>query len=93
MAAELAIGDEAQADPLLQRHRLPDRRILRLPQGLIADLPESMLAAQLQQPGGAQKTADMFGAEWRLLQLVVLPWVALACRRLGGAGGHLVSSE
>ena len=30
----------------------------------------------------------MFGAEWRLLQLVVLPWVALACRRLGGAGGH-----
>jgi hypothetical protein len=27
----------------------------------------------------------MFGAEWRMLQLVVLPWVALACRRLRGA--------
>jgi hypothetical protein len=27
----------------------------------------------------------MFGAERRLLRLVALPWVALACLRQGGA--------
>jgi hypothetical protein len=92
LAAELAIGDEAQTHPLLKRHRVPNGLILRQPQDGLAHLPEAMLAAQLQKPGRTKKAADMFGAEWRLLQLVVLPWVALACRRLGGAGAIISGS-
>ena len=65
-AAELAVGDAAEADLLLAAHHVPDRRVLDRAQGRGIDLAAGAARARLEQALRAQEAADMVGPiGWR----------------------------
>src|SRR6185312_8314948 len=65
-AAELAVGGRLEADALLHRDRLHDRRVLRLLERLAGDVARAELLAGVQQGRGTQQAPDVVGAERRL---------------------------
>jgi hypothetical protein len=64
--AELAIGDELEAELLLQPDDVADRLVRRLGQLRLIDLAARKARALFHQFRRAQEAADMLGAERRL---------------------------
>ena len=62
-AAELAVGDVLQADVLLQRDDVADRRVLDRAQLVVVDAAGRVVLAGLEQLGRAQQAADVVGPE------------------------------
>src|SRR5690348_16543197 len=62
-AAELAIGDDGEAELLLHRHAIADGPILRRGKGVRIDRALGEGAESLTKLGRAQQAADMLGAE------------------------------
>ena len=65
-AAEFAVGDPLEADVFLRAHDLADACVLDRAQFLGRQGLGEELLARRPQPLGAEKAADMIGAEWRL---------------------------
>src|SRR3974377_2386311 len=66
-STELAIGHEAQAEPLLQCYRLGNSGVLRCGQIALRNFAACKARALLEQRRRAQQAADMLGTERRLL--------------------------
>jgi hypothetical protein len=64
-AAELAVGDPLEPGLFLLAHDLADAIVLDGAQGLRGNLVSEEFLARLAQAGGAQKAADVIGAERR----------------------------
>jgi hypothetical protein len=65
-AAELAVGDSLEADPLLRTDDLTDARVLDRAQLVCWQGLGEELLARGSQAFRAEKTADVIGAEWRM---------------------------
>jgi hypothetical protein len=66
MAAELAVGDEFEAELLLQADDVADRLVRRLRQFGLIDFAARKARALFHQLRRTQQAADMLGAERRL---------------------------
>ena len=64
--AELAVGDGADADALLQRHRFPDAFVLEPRERGLVELAGTERLARLEQPLRPRQAADMLGAVRRI---------------------------
>src|SRR5439155_10815019 len=62
-AAILAVGDDLEADALLERHRVPDEAILGVAKGLSGKTAAVEFAAGRQQGRRPEEAADVLGPE------------------------------
>jgi hypothetical protein len=67
-AAKLAVGCELEPDALLQGEHILDCGVLRLRQRLAVDLAAAEFRPQIEQALRTKKTADVLGAERRLVR-------------------------